>query len=89
MKKQSHHCKETGKYCYSSEAKATRAMNKYDEIRRVYFCESCSSFHTTKIGVGLALEKGIIEEPPVKREISSEEIQMRINKLKKKIDARL
>ena len=41
------HCKETGKYIYSSEAKATRAMNRYDEIQRVYFCTSCNSFHTT------------------------------------------
>jgi hypothetical protein len=41
------HCKETGKYIYCSEAKATRALNRYDEIQRVYFCSSCDGFHST------------------------------------------
>lgn len=84
MKKDIQHCKETGKYCYSSEAKATRAMNKYDDIRRSYFCESCENFHTTKIGFGLAIEKGIIEAPNT-HYCSPEEIRKELIRLKNKI----
>lgn len=76
------YCDETGKYCYSSEAKATRAKNRYDDINRVYFCESCESFHTTKIGINLAIQEGIIE-PKELKEISPEDIQQEINKLDK------
>ena len=41
------YCKETKKYIYSSEAKAYRAMNTYEDIQRVYFCSYCEGFHTT------------------------------------------
>lgn len=87
MKEDITHCKETGKYCYSSEAKATRAMNRYEDIRRVYFCNSCNNFHTTKIGIGLAIEKGIIEVP-TNTYYSSEDINKELIRLKKIIKSK-
>lgn len=54
MRQEVNHCKETGKFCYTSEAKAVRAMNRYEDIKRVYCCDSCGSWHTTKMGEGLA-----------------------------------
>lgn len=78
------YCKVTGKYCYSSEAKATRAMNKYKDIRRIYFCEHCNNFHTTSIGRSLAIKEGIIEDNP-KVEVSKEDIKKEIKRLKEKI----
>ena len=54
MRQEVNHCKETGKFCYTSEAKAVRAMNRYEDIKRVYRCDSCDSWHTTKMGEGLA-----------------------------------
>ena len=41
------YCGVTKKYCYSSEAKANRAVNKYDDIKRAYFCHDCCKWHTT------------------------------------------
>lgn len=84
MKTEYTYCKHTGKFCYSSEAKAIRAVNKHYNLRRVYFCEHCDSYHTTKIGVGLALREGIIEKVDVRNTISLEEIQERMDKLIKR-----
>lgn len=56
------YCTETGKYCYSSEAKATRAMTRYSEIKRVYFCNHCEMWHTTKLSKKLAIERGIVKK---------------------------
>lgn len=75
------YCKETKKYRYSSEAKANRAMNKYKDIRRVYYCNSCDGFHTTSMGIGLSIEHGVIEKPKKKKNISSRMIQDKINYL--------
>ncbi len=78
------YCKKTKKYCYSSEAKATRAMNRYKDIKRVYFCKSCNSFHTTSISKDVAIKEGIIEEEP-NQVISKTQITKQIKKLKEKI----
>lgn len=83
-KEHSKYCKETKKYCYSSEAKATRAKNKYENIRRVYFCESCGSFHTTKMGENLAIKEGIIK-PKKQKKITPKTIEKRLEKLKKRV----
>lgn len=56
MKQKVEHCKETGKFIYSSEAKAMRALNRYDDIKRVYFCSSCEGFHTTSKDLEETLE---------------------------------
>lgn len=48
-KSKSNYCKESGKYCYSSEAKASRAKSRYKDIKRVYFCYSCTRWHTTSM----------------------------------------
>ncbi len=41
------HCEKTKKYCYSSESKAFKAVIKYTEIKRCYYCYHCESWHTT------------------------------------------
>jgi|TARA_R110000822_G_scaffold6851_14_gene28712 hypothetical protein len=41
-------CPKTGKHMYPSEAAAQRAMNKYEDIKRIYkcsFCEDHQGFH--------------------------------------------
>jgi len=83
MRQEVKHCKDTGKFCYSSEAKAIRALNRYDDIRRVYYCDSCNSWHTTKMGVGLAKLNNI---PLKKKGIKPKpgDIERRLAELKKK-----
>ena len=78
------YCKSTGKYCYSSQAKAIRAKNKYEDIRRTYFCNECDSWHTTSMGTGLALKMGIIKKQKRKRKLKMSDIQKRLNHLKEK-----
>ena len=83
MKHEIKHCKKTGKFCYSSEAKAVRAMGRYEEIRRVYKCDSCDSWHTTKMGVGLAKLNNI----PLKergRKPKPGDVEKRLNLLRKR-----
>lgn len=42
------YCEESGgKYIFSSEAKAFRSLNKYEDIKRVYHCPFCDEWHTT------------------------------------------
>lgn len=31
-----------------SESAALRRLNRYDEVKRMYFCDHCSSWHLTK-----------------------------------------
>lgn len=69
------YCEKTGKYRYHSEAKANRAIARYDEIQRAYFC-SCDAWHTTKRGLG----KGKFKLKPTKNKIRN-----RLAQLKKKL----
>jgi len=41
------YCEHTGKFCYSSEAKAIRAKIRYTDIKRTYYCTRCDSWHIT------------------------------------------
>ena len=66
------YCGFSGKYRYTSESKALRAINRYDEIARAYICPSCSDWHTTK-------NEGL---PNVYDAITPDDIQNRINQLK-------
>jgi hypothetical protein len=85
MRQEVEHCTETGKYCYSSEAKAERAKRRYDDINRVYHCDSCDCWHTTKMGVGLAVQANLI--PAIKeRRPGPDEVEARLIELKKKQD---
>lgn len=54
-------CKATGKVSFSSEAKATRRMNKYDDIKRVYYCDECDGYHLTSESISETLENGVID----------------------------
>lgn len=81
-------CKGTGKFCYSSEASATRALNKYSNIKRTYKCDSCNKWHTTSMGMGLALKEGIVTRKPKKSKkgYPASKIQNRLDFLNKKIN---
>ena len=82
------YCVETGKYSYSSEAKAIRALNRYEEIQRVYKCDSCNEWHTTSIGKIKAIEMGLIRKKRKTGKVPSEDkIQQRLNELKNKENA--
>lgn len=76
------YCSQTKKFCYSSEAKANRAKNRYEDIRRVYHCEHCGNWHTTSMGTGLAVQEGIIKKTKPKKEVTPDQIQARIDQLK-------
>ena len=69
-------CKKTHKMSFSSEAKAYRSLNKYEDIKRVYYCEFCDGFHLTSQSLEQILEYG---------ELSCEEenklLREKINKL--------
>lgn len=51
-------CKKTHKMSFSSEAKAYRSLNKYEDIKRVYYCEFCDGFHLTSETIEQTLEFG-------------------------------
>lgn len=53
-------CKATSKLSFASESKAIRAVNKYDEIKRAYFCNSCSGFHLTSLNEYEMIERDIL-----------------------------
>lgn len=85
------YCKENGKYKYSSEAKAIRAVNRYDQIKRAYFCKYCEGFHTTSETLKATLENGEVtceEENELLRKYNNkivdqiDELYKRYNKLK-------
>ena len=79
-------CNQTGKLKYSSQAKAERALRQNHVLRRVYFCDFCESFHTTKVGKTLALELGLIEPIKKKKERrKAKEIKNRLKQLTEKV----
>lgn len=86
MKNKIEYCKKTKKFIYSSEAKAIRAMNRYPDIKRVYYCGHCDGYHTTSMGTGLAIQEGIISKPEKLKDISSKDLQDEIDRLQKIID---
>lgn len=81
MKSKVEYCPKTDKYCYSSEAKATRAVNRYCDIQRCYYCEHCDSFHTTSLSEEKALEEGIITEKKTASFFSAEHISRELKRL--------
>lgn len=58
MRTEMKECKETHKISFSSEAKAYRSLNKYEDIKRVYYCEFCEGFHLTSQSLEQRLEYG-------------------------------
>ena len=76
MRTEMKECKKTHKISFSSEAKAYRSLNKYEDIKRVYYCEFCDGFHLTSQSLEQILEYG---------ELSCEEenrlLREKINKL--------
>lgn len=74
-------CTQTGKYSYSSEAKALRAVNGYESIKRYYYCEYCNGWHTTKMNENIAVSNGVKDKPKRNRKVSNNKIQKRLNKL--------
>lgn len=81
MRTEMKECKKTHKISFSSEAKAYRSLNKYEDIKRVYYCEFCDGFHLSSQTVEQVLEYGelsIEEENKLLRE--------KINKITEKIN---
>jgi hypothetical protein len=72
------HCPTADKYSYSSEAKATRALTRYDEIKRIYFCEHCEGYHSTSMDEETSESFGYLEQKP---EITSEDVEKRLQAL--------
>ena len=71
MRTEMKECKKTHKMSFSSEAKAYRSLNKYEDIKRVYYCEFCDGFHLTSETIEQTLEFGelsIEEENKLLRE---------------------
>lgn len=58
MRTEMKECKKTHKISFSSEAKAYRSLNKYEDIKRVYYCEFCEGFHLTSQSLEQRLEHG-------------------------------
>lgn len=58
MRTEMKECKKTHKMSFSSEAKAYRSLNKYEDIKRVYYCEFCDGFHLTSETIEQTLEYG-------------------------------
>ena len=83
MKTDNIRCHTTNKHCYTSEAKALRDINKFDRLRRAYFCNDCEHWHTTKIGTNLAIEHNIIEPITKKKKITDNRLQKRLDFLLK------
>lgn len=79
MKQEIEYCGVTEKYCYSSEAKATRAINRYEEIVRCYFCTYCFSWHTTS-------REDINAQDEQVEQVSIDDVSSRLKQLRKKIE---
>lgn len=75
-------CKKTGKATYSSEAKAIRAVNNYEEIKRAYFCSHCDGFHITSQTVEETLDNG----GNIDTEEENRLLKIKINKMANNID---
>ena len=77
-------CQVTGKVVFNSEAQATRSVNKYEAIKRVYYCSHCVGFHLTSRSLEETLESG---------ELSVEEenvlLRKRINELIDEIERKI
>ena len=80
-------CEVCKKHCYPSESAATRAMNKYPDIKRVYMCSE-GNWHTTSMGIGLAIQEGIVA-PEKKQEPTKEQLEERLEYLRKKVETEL
>lgn len=71
------------KHIYSSEACATRAMIKYDDIKRVYKCDYCNKWHTTSMDIN-EYNGELENESKVSEDEIMDLISLRIKELKNK-----
>ena len=86
MKVEVSFCKmEKGKMIYSSEAKANRAIHRYEDIIRYYFCPKCEGYHTTSMDFITAIEKGVDVDVDVKGEVDLNYVAERISELEYKL----
>lgn len=81
----------TGKHIYESEAAATRALNKYSDIKRIYKCPQCTTlegqfgWHTSSMSYQEVKNSGIEPWGRKKFKITKEKIKKRMQELKRKI----
>lgn len=55
-------CEQTGKISFLSEAAAQRRVNKYEDIKRVYYCEHCEGYHLSSRTVNQMLSYDVLGE---------------------------
>lgn len=80
MKNRKKYCNKTGKFSYPSEAAASRAKNKYDDIKRVYHCKSCSGWHSTSQTIKQTLDQSSLSLEEVK-ELEYKKLKKENNRL--------
>lgn len=66
-------CPVTKKSIYSSEAKALKFVDRYEDIKRAYYCEHCDGYHTTSKTIGQVVSYGVVDKEDF---IQPEEITM-------------
>jgi hypothetical protein len=88
-------CKSTGKVVYPSESSATRALNKYSDIQRIYPCEHCETpdgnrgWHTTHLSEFEMEEAGLEYHKRDLKPIGKKKVRKELNKLLKNEERRL
>ena len=80
-------CPATKKCIYSSEAKAMKFVNRYEDIKRVYYCEHCDGYHTTSKTLGQVISYGVLSKEEVNEpgNISMEMLAKRLKELRDKL----
>lgn len=76
-------CQKAQKYSYQSESKAMKAVVKYNDIQRAYYCSDCDGYHTTSMSQENA-EKYIglkKEEAPTSLDMVAERLKQLTQKL--------
>ena len=74
-----------GKLVYSSEAKANRALHRYKDIKRYYYCTKCEGYHTTSMDFITALERGLDVAVEPKDVVDLNYVAARIQELELKV----
>lgn len=80
-------CSVTKKSIYSSEAKALKFVNRYEDIKRAYYCEHCDGYHTTSKTIGQVVSYGVVEADEFiqPKEITVDMLTARLKQLKSEL----
>ena len=80
-------CPVTKKSIYSSEAKALKFVDRYEDIKRAYYCEHCDGYHTTSKTIGQVVSYGVVEKEELEqpKEITIDMLAERLKELGDKL----